>query len=531
MSISTNLARNTVRQLIELGIEDAVLSPGSRNAPLSIALYQAEQKGLIRLHVRIDERGAAFFALGITKATGKYVPVICTSGTAVANYYPAVLEAHHSDNNLLLLTADRPARLRKTGSNQTTLQNKIFGDFVRHSVDTPSPIDLAHLLDGSGPVHINLQFDEPLLPEDSFDWLVGIHHIELAPTPTHETQIDVISKRNIVIVGHDRAGFSESEIEKLARDLGAPLIAEDPLRFKDAIAHSPIVLSDERVRNELKPELAIVIGRTNLSRATNAYLTLAEKTLVIDPRVETVDTARTADEILEVIPSIKYKIEIDQNWSDRWRKYEALAKEAISTLPEWSEGALASLVAADLENESALFVASSRPIRDIEAFATPRADLTTYANRGLAGIDGNISTAMGIAAHHDETFAILGDLAFLHDISALSNPINDVLIIIVVDNNGGGIFSTLPQKRVEGFEKIFGTPHHRDLAKIASGFGISNEVVKSAKELKVALRKVHPAVHIIFAKMPSRINNSIFLESALKEMRRLVDFLMHNRDM
>jgi 2-succinyl-5-enolpyruvyl-6-hydroxy-3-cyclohexene-1-carboxylate synthase len=138
---------------------------------------------------------------------------------------------------------------------------------------------------------------------------------------------------------------------------------------------------------------------------------------------------------------------------------------------------------------------------------------------------------MGIAAHHDETFAILGDLAFLHDISALSNPINDVLIIIVVDNNGGGIFSTLPQKRVEGFEKIFGTPHHRDLAKIASGFGISNEVVKSAKELKVALRKVHPAVHIIFAKMPSRINNSIFLESALKEMRRLVDFLMHNRDM
>ena len=127
MSISTNLARNTVRQLIELGIEDVVLSPGSRNAPLSIALYQAEQKGLIRLHVRIDERGAAFFALGITKATGKYVPVVCTSGTAVANYYPAVLEAHHSDNNLLLLTADRPARLRKTGSNQTTLQGKIFG--------------------------------------------------------------------------------------------------------------------------------------------------------------------------------------------------------------------------------------------------------------------------------------------------------------------------------------------------------------------------------------------------------------------
>ena len=171
VSISTNLARNTVRQLIELGIEDAVLSPGSRNAPLSIALYQAEAKGLIRLHVRIDERSAAFFALGITKATSKYVPVICTSGTAVANYYPAALEAHHSDNNLLFLTADRPARLRKTGSNQTTLQGHFFGGFVRHSVDTAAPVDLEHLLSGSGPVHINLQFDEPLLPQDEQDWL------------------------------------------------------------------------------------------------------------------------------------------------------------------------------------------------------------------------------------------------------------------------------------------------------------------------------------------------------------------------
>ncbi|NCV84183.1 MAG: 2-succinyl-5-enolpyruvyl-6-hydroxy-3-cyclohexene-1-carboxylate synthase, partial [Actinobacteria bacterium] len=253
MSISTNLARNTVRQLIELGIEDAVLSPGSRNAPLSIALYQAEARGLIRLHVRIDERGAAFFALGITKATGKYVPVVCTSGTAVANYYPAVLEAHHSDNNLLLLTADRPARLRKTGSNQTTMQGKIFGEFVRHSVDTAAPIDLEHLLNGSGPVHINLQFDEPLLPEDSHDWLSGIHHRELERRANHRSYIEVSTKRNVVIVGHDRAGFSESEIEKLARELGAPILSEDPLRFKDAIAHAPIVLSDERVRTELKP--------------------------------------------------------------------------------------------------------------------------------------------------------------------------------------------------------------------------------------------------------------------------------------
>ncbi|MFM7776371.1 MAG: 2-succinyl-5-enolpyruvyl-6-hydroxy-3-cyclohexene-1-carboxylic-acid synthase, partial [Actinomycetota bacterium] len=362
-----------------------------------------EQKGLIRLHVRIDERGAAFFALGITKATGKYVPAVCTSGTAVANYYPALLEAHHSDNNLLLLTADRPARLRKTVSNQTTLQANIFGEFVRHHIDTAAPVDLEHLLNGSGPVHLNLQFDEPLLPEDSHDWLTGIHHKELKPEPVQSSHIEVATTRNIVAVGHDRAGFSERAIEKLARDLGAPLITEDPLRFKDALAHAPILLSDERVRNELKPEFAVVIGRTTLSRSINTYLGLAQKTLVIDPRVKRSDAARSADESLEAIPTVKRKVNSEQGWLQAWKDYESLAKEALSTYPEWSEGALASLVAADLENDSALFVSSSRPIRDLEAFATPRADVTTYANRGLAGIDGNISTAMGIATHHDET--------------------------------------------------------------------------------------------------------------------------------
>mgnify|MGYP003345222807 FL=1 len=191
MSISTTLARHIVRQLIELGIEDAVISPGSRSAPLAIAFYQAQERGLIRLHVRIDERGAAFFALGISKATGKYVPVICTSGTAVANYYPATLEAYHSDVNLLLLTADRPAQLRKTGSNQTTLQNKIFGSFVRHSVDTATPIDIAPLLSDSGPVHINLQFAEPLLPQDSQDWLSGIRAHVPTPVPLPTSSIEI----------------------------------------------------------------------------------------------------------------------------------------------------------------------------------------------------------------------------------------------------------------------------------------------------------------------------------------------------
>jgi len=513
MSISTNLARNTVRQLIELGVEDVVLSPGSRNAPLSIALHQAEERGLIRLHVRIDERGAAFFALGISKVTGNYVPVVCTSGTAVANFYPAVLEAHHSNVNLLLLTADRPERLRKTGSNQTTEQNDIFKGFVRRSIDSAAPIDLREILSTTGPVHINLQFDEPLLPTDSKDWLSGISPVNLKPVPLPHSELKCETSRNIVIVGHDRAGFTESEIENLARNLNAPMIAEDPLRFRDALAHASIILSSEKARTTLSPELVIVIGRTTLSRNINAYIDNAPRVIVIDPRTSHIDSERSADEILHSIPKTTNSNQ-DDNWWKLWSDFESKAKAALVDYPNWSEGALASIVAADLENDTALFISSSRPIRDLEAFATPRADLVTYANRGLAGIDGNISTALGIATHHDETFAILGDLAFLHDISALANPTDDALTILVVDNNGGGIFSTLPQRGVPGFEKLFGTPHNQDLAKIVSGFGISNEVVTNVKELQIALKRIHPKTHVIIAKMPSREENA----EALKEV-------------
>jgi len=522
MSVSTALARHTVRQLIELGVEDVVLSPGSRNAPLSIALHQAEAKGLIDLHVRIDERGAAFFALGISKASGKYVPVVCTSGTAVANYLPAVLEAHHSDIKLLILTADRPARLRKTGSNQTTNQHGIFGEFVRSAIDSAAPIDLTRVLDGSGPVHINLQFDEPLLPEDSNDWLSGIHPVTKAPATVVAGEIEVTTQRNIIIVGHDRAGFSVDAIEELAHELAAPLIAEDPLVFDQAIAHAPIILSDERVRRELAAELVIVIGRTTLSRSTNAYIQGSSRVMVIDPRTENIDTKRTADEIHRVIPLIKKTVEIDHIWHEQWHKYEEIAAASLAELPDWSEAEVASVVTEELENDAALFIASSRPIRDIESFAVPRNGIETYANRGLAGIDGNISTAMGIATKHDETYAVIGDLAFLHDISALTNPISDTLTIIVVDNDGGGIFSTLPQRGVEGFEKIFGTPHGRDIAKIVSAFGISCEEVHSGKGLHIALQRIHPAMHVIVAKMPGRESNADVIYNVVKKYKELV---------
>ena len=522
MSNSTALARSIIQQLIELGIKDVVLSPGSRNAPLSIALYEASEKGLIDLHVRIDERGAAFFALGISKASSRYVPVVCTSGTAVANYYPALLEAHHSDINLLLLTADRPARLRRTGSNQTTDQSNIFGAFVRTSLDTDKDLDLSTALSGSGPVHINLQFDEPLLNEDNSDWLSGIKVKSQETGKAEVIEINIESKKSLVIVGHDRAGFSVDEIEKFASDLAAPLIAEDTLVFEDAIAHAPIVLSDEKARIALAAENVFVIGRTTLSRSINAYIQGAKKVMVIDPRTENIDTSRTSDEIYTQIPRVKMTLDIDQSWHDLWKKYEALAAIALSVLPEWSEAELATVIAEELEDDTALFISSSRPVRDFESFAVPRSGLNTYANRGLAGIDGNISTALGIATQHSESYAVIGDLAFLHDISALANPTQDNLTIIVVDNDGGGIFSTLGQRGSKGFETIFGTPHGIDIASVVKSFGISSQQISSAKELHIALQQIHSGLHVIVAKMPDREQNADFIAAVLNKYSQLV---------
>lgn len=522
MSNSTSLARSIIKQLIELGIKDVVLSPGSRNAPLSIALYEASEKGLINLHVRIDERGAAFFALGIAKASARYVPVVCTSGTAVANYYPALLEAHHSDINLLLLTADRPARLRRTGSNQTTDQSNIFGAFVRASFDTAEDLDLSKALNGSGPVHINLQFDEPLLYKDSSDWLSDIKVKTQEMGKAKAIEINTDSKKSLVIVGHDRAGFSVAEIEKLASDLAAPLIAEDPLVFDGAIAHAPIVLSDGKVRVALAAENVFVIGRTTLSRSINAYIQGAKKVIVIDPRTVNIDTSRTSDEIYTQIPRVKRPLDIDQSWHEIWKKFEALAAIALSVLPEWSEAELATVIAEELEDDTALFISSSRPVRDFESFAVPRSGLISYANRGLAGIDGNISTALGVATQHSESYAVIGDLAFLHDVSALANPTQDNLTIIVVDNDGGGIFSTLGQRGSRGFETIFGTPHGIDIASVVKGFGISSQQISSAKELHIALQQIHAGLHVIVAKMPDRERNADSIAAVLNKYSQLV---------
>ena len=499
MSNSTKLAHSLLRQLIEVGVSDFVVSPGSRNAPLAIALGEAASKQIIDLHIKIDERGAAYFALGISKASNNYVAVICTSGTAAANFHPAALEAFHSGSKLIMITADRPARLRKTGANQTTEQVNIYSMIKTH--DFAAEIDLKILLTGSV-VHLNVQFDEPLIENEKSDWLAGLKILPHNYENKISGKLEVSS--GVLIIGHDRAGYSVLEVNDFASKLNWPIICEDPISFPEAIAHASVFLSDPQIAARLAPENVVVIGRTTLSRSINTFISLAKKVIVIDPRTTNIDTKREADLILKSLPSEVVSAKSDQSI---WHSASNAAASQLENL-DWSEQLAIKEICELLPNESALFVGSSRPVRDIEAFVKPRSGVSVFANRGLAGIDGNVSTVFGITSEFESTTAILGDLTFLHDISALTNATTGNLRIFVIDNNGGGIFSTLPQANVDNFDKLFGTPHNLDLLKVIAGFGITVNKVSNLKELQSKASEQIKGFEVVVVNVPSRESNA-----------------------
>jgi 2-succinyl-5-enolpyruvyl-6-hydroxy-3-cyclohexene-1-carboxylate synthase len=516
MNQSTTLARTIVRQIVEAGVTDVVISPGSRNAPLTMAFFAASERDLITLHTRIDERTAAFFALGMAKATGRPVPIVCTSGTAVANYHPAVLEASHSNIPLLVITADRPAELRRTGANQTTEQARIFGKAVRYFADVSGPaypMELPFNSLQSGPVHINVQFPEPLSADDDSDWLAGI---SIKPPREFTRKLAgtfyTKSTRGVLVIGHDRGGLAVDEVAAFAEELAWPIISEDPLSFPNALSHASIFLTSQVITDELAPDTVVVIGRTTLSRSINRLIATARKSIVIDPRIMTVDTDRVADQKFAALPKVEVPL-ADSEYAQRWQKYSERTAKKIGEMSQWSEALVAREIGRALPAGQTLFISSSRPIRDIEGFAQARTGIETFANRGLAGIDGNISTALGIASARKETVAVLGDLSFLHDITGLIHDEAINLKIVVVNNNGGGIFSTLPHRGVSGFEAIFGTPHNLDLAKIAAAFGLTTSVVNNGADLVAELSKPVNGLSLVVVNVPDRESNADHLKA------------------
>ena len=524
MSQATRLARVIVRQIIEAGITAAVISPGSRNAPLSLALVTAQDLGLIKLHIRIDERTAAFYALGLAKATNRPVPVICTSGTAVANYHPAVLEASHSNIPLFVITADRPAELRRTGANQTTEQARIFGKAVRYFADISGsvyPLELPLNALQTGPVHLNVQFDEPLIGDSDTAWL---DNLKINPPRKFDRKkagtLASKSTRGLLVIGHDRGGLSVEDVTKFADQLGWPILSEDPLTFPNTNAHASLFLTSTTIAKDLAPDTVIVIGRTTLSRSVNALIKSARATFVIDPRIATVDSDRMAEKKFTEIPEL-YTAPADPDWLSKWAKYSERASKVVKEITTWSEPLIAREISQHLPDGASLFIASSRPIRDIEAFGAARSGVKTFANRGLAGIDGNISTALGIATAHSATFAVLGDLAFLHDLTGLIHREEINLRILVINNDGGGIFSTLPQRGSKGFEQVFGTPHGLDPAAIAKAMGLDAKNISSVDQLRDELKKPVSGISIVVCDVPDRDSNADLIKSLYAKMESI----------
>ena len=501
MAEATRLARVLVEGLVTAGVRDVVLAPGSRSAPLAYELFEADRIGLLTLHVRIDERSAGFLALGLAKGSGLPVGVVTTSGTAVANLHPAVLEAFHAHLPLLLLTADRPAALTHTGANQTTDQAQIFGRHVRaFGAVSDAPVaaggggdvpgwrfELTRLLAAAtgartrlpGPVHLDVAFAEPLVPTEAAP-VPAAPEVVVSPTRPAEPTLLAGGPQTVVVAGDlpPAAGRAAAE---LAAAAGVPLLAEPSSNAR----RGPAALSTYRVllASWLAEEVerVVVLGKPTLSRPVTRLLSRTDVELVVvTPHADWPDPGRVAALVTDAVAF--QAAESDRAWLESWQAADARARTQLDALlaaqPYLSGPALAGALWTGLGSADALVVGSSNPVRDLDLAPLVDDPAAVYANRGLAGIDGTVSTAVGVALTRDRpTHALMGDLTLLHDAGGLvigpSEPRPD-LRIVVANDDGGSIFATLEQgepAHLRAFERMFATPHGASFEALAGVSG------------------------------------------------------------
>ncbi|MEV0146880.1 MULTISPECIES: 2-succinyl-5-enolpyruvyl-6-hydroxy-3-cyclohexene-1-carboxylic-acid synthase [unclassified Nonomuraea] len=522
MNPATALATVLVDELVRCGLTDVVLAPGSRSAPLALALHSESR---VRLHVRVDERSASFLALGLARRSERPVALICSSGTAAANFHPAVIEASESGVPLLVLTADRPPELRGTGANQTIDQMKLYGTAVRWFAEVGAPEDrpgqVAYWRSlacrayqraagpaAPGPVHLNLAFREPLIPDGDTTWNESLDgdatgpwvRTRVAPPPV-ALHIPP-TRRGVLVVGDGAANVRR--YVAAAGMAGWPVLSEPNGggRYGDhAVSTYHYLLATPEFADTYAPDVVVTLGRPGLSRPLLSWLKRAQEHIVVATDLDRwPDPTRSATQVAQAV-----EIPVasgDDGWLHAWRHADQAARAAVDEVLDTSgtsEPRLARDLADTLPNGSLLFCGSSMPIRDLDQAMRPRRGLRLLANRGASGIDGAVSTAMGAAlAHNGPSYALLGDLSFLHDQNGLvlgpREPRPD-LCLVVVNNDGGGIFSLLPQAALrDPFERVFGTPHGVDLGYVAAATGTPYRLVEELGDLSKALRGDGPRV-------------------------------------
>jgi 2-succinyl-5-enolpyruvyl-6-hydroxy-3-cyclohexene-1-carboxylate synthase len=513
------------------GVTDAVVAPGSRSTPL-VAALDAEDR--IRVHVVLDERSAGFVTLGLSLAARRPAVAVTTSGTASVELHPSVVEAAHAGVPMIVATTDRPPELHQVGAPQTVEQHNLYAGVTTWAVD-PGPPDLtigsswrsiaARVVDearrGSGPVHINLPFREPLLGDPlKVDIPPGRpgdrpwHESPQAPVaPPPAELLELLTKhaggRGLIVAG-DGAGPATLD---LAAKLGWPVLA-DPRSGARAPSPYTVAAADALLRvpslARQTPDIVMRIGSPGASKVVAQWLAglpAEVPQLLVDTRPGWADPDRRASQLAvtsaDAIASALGASVPGSDWLANWMNSEAVAQKTIEGLLkkggplDLSEPALARTAVGGTPNGGVVVVSSSMPVRDLEWYAAPRAGVTVLANRGANGIDGVISTAIGAAlANGRPTTLLIGDLAFLYDIGSLlwigSRDVR--LSILVADNNGGGIFSFLPQAQAmaaERFERYWGTPHGVDLVALASAYGIEAVAIDRRESLDRFLARGH----------------------------------------
>ena len=514
---ATLLARSVVSALLDAGLEHAVLCPGSRNAPLSFALNDARSAGLLTLHTRIDERTAGFLALGMAKVSGRPAAVFTTSGTAAANLHPAMLEAAHAGVPLVAVTADRPASMRGTGANQTTDQVDLFGD-AAVSVDVTAGAVVPVALGGldRAPVHLNVQLVEPLVPD-------GAATTQLSPRDRFPARDDVtagqlsgpdpvvlpLGPRTVLVAGDD-AG---PRARLLAEAAGWPLLAEpssgsrngeNPIRTYRLLLDTSLGARVERV---------VVCGHPTLSRPVTRLLARADVEVVsVQARGR---WPRRPFPVSAEHEAVTVDGADDPGWLDEWRAADRSLGARIDALLKGEPGLtpydVAAEVNAAIPADGLLYVGASNPVRDLDLMALPYGagqHHKVIANRGLSGIDGTLSSAIGATLARPRTtraIAYVGDVTFLHDLTALvigPGEERPDLMIVVANDDGGSIFATLEQGAPEhapSYDKLFGTPHGVDIGGLCTALRVPHLRVESRAELAHVLASPNGGLEVVEA--------------------------------
>ncbi len=514
-----------VDEWVRAGVEHAVVSPGSRSTPLALALA-AESR--LQLHVVLDERSAAFFAVAIGRATDKPAVLLCTSGTAAVEFHPAVVEADLDRIPLLVCTADRPPELHSIGAPQTVDQQHLFGRSVRWFHDPGVPAvpnrhawrstasravaSAKHHPNGPGPVHLNLPFREPLVgvPQPLPTGRVSDSPWHSVIDTNNDSELTAVSSRLKEILSDGRgvivAGAGSpplSVLRELAETLGWPILAEprSGVRVVDPLVISAVdpIVRDPEVLGSLRPNVCIRFGAPWASKVFGQLLATVAHDVLVDPVGAWLDPHRSAEFVLQGSASriVRELTELSSKsdsseWVQTWSAVDDAASRAIDVAlakEPLSEPLIARRLLQQLPDNSCLMVSSSMPIRDVEWFGAARDNVRVLANRGANGIDGVVSTVLGVAASHAGlTVGLLGDLAFLHDAGALVLAAHhrDPAVFVVIDNGGGGIFEFLGQATQldrERFELLFGTAQPVDIEAVCRAYGLRSTTVESVEDL------------------------------------------------